>query len=375
MPFTNAKIAARQQNTMDKKAKTPGLPPGTPIHHGERRAESVRVKLIDYTEAHFTELAISDINNLAAYRQSESVSWIIVEGLHDVEKIGGIGNIFDLHSLIIEDVLHPQQRTKMEDYEQYIYVVFQVFSFDDPLRGESAANRLEQVSVILGSHFLLTFHEHSCDIFNPVLERLQTMRGRLRKMNESYLFYALIDMIVDKYWVHVCDIGDDIDAVEDDVLNNNIEVSLNQIHGIKKHVIQLYRPIAALQRVCEQVTHDGSAFFDQSVNVYFRDVHDHTHRALDALERHRELLTSLLEIQMTLSSARMNEVMKTLTVISTVFIPLTFIAGIYGMNFNTDRGMWNMPELNWPFGYPFALGLMLIFALAMIVFFRRKKWL
>ncbi len=364
----------RKNSHRRKPGKTPGLPPGSLVHHGRRRTDNVHIRLVDYSATHIDEIHVNDLEKLADYSAKDSVSWIRIEGLHDVTVMERIGQIFDLHPLVVEDILHPSQRIKVEEYDRFLYFVVQLLPVKHPPSNGNEWD-VEQLSIVLGDGFVLTFHENTSEFFEPIFERLRTMKGRLRKRDSGYLCYTLLDMVVDRYWFLVSALGEKIDMVEDGIFRDDDAVTLNEIHGIKKRVIQCRRLVREMNRLCETIMREEFQFFDRSFNVYFRDLYDHSLRALDNVEHHRESLTNLLEIQMTLTGNRMNEIMKTLTIFSTIFIPLTFIAGIYGMNFNTNRSRWNMPELNWPFGYLFSLGLMIIFASGMILYFKNKKWL
>jgi magnesium transporter len=277
-----------------------------------------------------------------------------------IEKLG---QIFSIHPLVLEDVVHPIQRPKMEEFDTYIFFVLRMFYFDNENIVE------EQISIILGENYVVTFQERPGDVFDPVRERIRSGTFRIRKSKSDYLLYTLIDAIVDNYFVILEKIGDTTEDIEDDLLANPSQDTLLEIQGLKRKIITLRRAIWPLREVMNGLDRTESELMKAVTKVYVRDVYDHTIQVIDTIENYREVLSSMLDIYLSSLSNSMNLVMKTLTIIATIFMPLTFIAGIYGMNFVY------MPELKWKFGYLFVWVIISIVSVIMYVYFKRKKWL
>ncbi len=347
------------------KSKSPGLPPGTLVHQGERRAEEIKIRLIDYNEESLSEREITDIDECDRYKTTPTVTWINVDGLHEVETLERIGSAYNLHPLVMEDILSTRQRPKIEEYDKYLYLVMRMITCDN----ETGAVQDEQVSVILGENFVLSFQEQEGDVFAPVRTRIQNPDSRLRKMGPDYLAYALMDAIVDHYFIVLDQIGDRIVAFEETLMEDVEEVELEQIHHLKREMIYLRKSIWPLREVISQINRGESPLIHKKTLVFTRDVYDHTIQVVDTIESYRDMLSGLVDLYLSTLSNRMNEVMKVLTIIATIFIPLTFIAGVYGMNFEF------MPELGWKWAYPAIWAVMGVVAVIMILFFRRRKWL
>ena len=272
--------------------------------------------------------------------------------------------MFRAPPLVLEDIMNTDQRPKMEDFGDYVYIVLKMLSLND--RGEVAA---EQVSLILGKNFVLSFREQHSDIFDPIVERIKSGKGFIRKAGAGYLAYALLDAVVDHYFVVLEKREEEIDTLEEEVIANATPRTLQRIHKLRRELIFLRKAIFPFRNVISALERGESAFFDQTSRIYLRDIYDHTIHIIDTLETFRDLATGLLDIYLSSVSNRMNSVMRILTVIATIFMPLTFLAGVYGMNFKY------MPELEWPWGYPAVLLLMATVGIGMQVYFRRKKWL
>jgi len=348
-----------------KRLKTSGLPPGTLIHVGERKTEDVKITIIDYDAAQFQEKAATTSEECFPFKETPTVTWINIDGLHRLDLIEALGTHFGLHPLVMEDIVNTDQRPKIEDFVTYLFLVLKRLSYD-PREHEVVA---EQISLVLGSNFLLSFQEAPGDDFEPIRERIRGSKGRVRQMGVDYLAYTLIDAVIDNYFLLLEQIGDRIEAVEDVLVANPRPETLQTLHTLKREMIVLRKSIWPLREVINRLERWETPLIQKATTIYLRDVYDHTIQVIDAVETYRDMLSGMLDIYLSSVSNRMNEVMKVLTIISTIFIPLTFIAGIYGMNFN-------MPELQWPWIYPYAFYVVLLaIGVLMITYFRKKKWL
>jgi len=350
-------------------SKQPGSAPGTLVHVGEQKLEQVLLTVHDYDEEHLDEIPISEIEESTPYLESVSKTWIRVRGIHDIEKLQTIWSYFDLHPLIQEDILHTNQRPKAEKYENNIFFVLRMLSFHD----ENQVLESEQVSIVLGPNYVLSFQESDTSIFNPILERLK-LGGRIRKLGPDYLTYALIDVIVDHYFKVLSSFGDQLETLEDELLEDPTEKSLQKIHHLRRELIFFRKSVWSLRDTLNGVIRDETPFIKEKNKVFIRDVYDHMVQIIDNIENYREMILGMHDMYMSFVSNRMNEIMKVLTIIATIFIPMTFIAGIYGMNFNPEVSPLNMPELNWYWGYPVVWLVMIGIAITMFLYFKRKGW-
>lgn len=341
-----------------------GLPPGTPVYTGDKKEEPVRITVIDYDEDHLEEKVISHGDECFGLRKTSTVSWINVDGIHDVGIIGAFRDCFGLHPLVVEDIVHTGQRPKIEDYGDYIYIVFSMLTYDE----EKKEIKAEQVSVILAEHFVLSFQERPGDIFDLIRERIRNAKGRVRKMGPDYLAYSLVDAVVDHYFVILEKTGERIEELEESLTKNAEPETMQEIHRLKREMLFLRKSVWPLRESIGGLEKSESPLIERATLKYLRDVYDHTIQIIDTVETFRDMLSGMHDIYLTSISNRMNEIMKVLTIIATIFIPLTFIAGIYGMNFKF------MPELDWRWGY-FAVWLVIIvLAVIMMIFFKRRKW-
>ncbi len=345
-------------------SKTIGLSPGTPIHIGEKRGGEVRITVIDYDEKQVTEKVVDTPESCLAFRDKPTITWINIDGIHEVDTIEKIGNLFGLHPLIIEDIVNTGQRPKMEDFEDHIFVVLKMLSYDD-----EAEIKAEQVSLIIGHGFVISFQERQGDVFESIRERIRSGKGRIRKMGADYLAYVLIDAIVDHYFLILEKLGERIESMEDELVSNPTPEVLQKIHTMKRDMIFLRRSVWPLRELISGLERTESPLIKKGTEIFLRDVYDHTIQVMDTIESFRDMVSGMLDTYLSSISNRMNEVMKVLTIIATIFIPLTFIAGIYGMNFQF------MPELAYRWAYPAVWGIMLVVAGAMVVYFKRKRWL
>ncbi len=340
-----------------------GLPPGSLIHVGERRTEGVSASLIRYDPDNFSEeksLTPADVCALPAY---QGVTWVNTDGLGDTEAIRQIGECFGIHSLTLEDILNTQQRPKKEEFDTYLFIVLKMLYLSD---GEVNA---EQISLVLKDDVVLSFQEQEGDVFDQVRNRIRNKKGRIRSLPASYLLYALIDSIVDGYFIVLESVAEQIENLHEELLENPTTDTLRTIHCLRQDIIFIRKSIWPLREVVSGLERDESGLIGESTLIYYRDVYDHTIQIVESLEGYRDVVSGMLDIYLSTASNRMNEIMKVLTIIATIFIPLSFVAGVYGMNFI------NMPELAWAWGYPAALLLMFAVASVMLVFFRRKGWL
>lgn len=366
------KDVLRLRPVIKLKRKAPGQAPGTIEHTGVQRMESVQLTVHDYSDQHCDQIAIRSIEKSAPYLGDRSKTWIQVQGLHDVAQLKDIWSYFELHPLMQEDIVSVSQRPKIESYPEHLFIVLRMIAAPTQA-GEDF--RSEQVSLVLGPNYLLSFQESEDPVFAPIIKRLQVPGTRLRTLGTDYLAYALIDNVVDHYFLALDALNDKVERLEEEIMTQKQDDLLSDIHGLRRDLLYFRKSVWSLRDSMAQLLRDESTHISSEVKVFLRDVHDHVAQVIDNIENLRETVFSLYDMHMSTLSNRMNEVMKVLTIIATIFIPLTFIAGIYGMNFNPEAGRWNMPELNWPYGYPLAMGLMLIMALLMLLYFKRKKWL
>ncbi len=342
-----------------------GLPPGTLVHIGERRTEKAEITVIDYDEKELQEKEAKKVEECFPFKDKPTVTWININGLQEVGIIEKIGVHFGIHPLVLEDILHTGQRPKAEDLEDYLFIALRMLYHDeseDVVIGE-------QVSLLLGPNYVISFQEREGDVFSPIRERIRNSKGRIRKAGADYLAYALLDAIVDHYFVILEKLGEKIEFLEEELVTNPRPETLQAIHTLKRDLIFLRKSVWPLREVINGLERGESPLITEPTGIYLRDVYDHTIQVIDTIETYRDMVTGMLDIYLSSLSNRMNEVMKVLTIIATIFIPLTFIAGIYGMNFKY------MPELEWHWGYPMALIVMLLVVVSMFIYFRRKKWL
>ncbi len=348
-----------------RRSEKAGLPPGTLVHIGERKLDQVIVRCMAYDEMRFEEQRVDMVDGCIDLKEKPGVTWVDVCGLHDVGMIEQIGKQLNLHPLTLEDIVHTGQRPKVEDFDAYIYVVLKMFYFDEE------ANHItqEQVSLILGSNYVLSIQEMEKDVFDTVRDRIRKAKGRVRRSGADYLLYALLDATVDSYFSILERIGEQIEEIENEMLDHPGTEALHRVHELKREMILLRKSVWPLREVIGSLERDESELVQESTQLFLRDVYDHTIQAADTVETYRDMLSGMLDLYLSSISNRMNEVMKVLTIIATIFIPLTFIAGIYGMNFEY------MPELKWPWGYLAVWVLMIVVGIVMLVYFRRKRWL
>ena len=356
-----------RKRLVKKSLKKIGASPGTLIHVGEKRVEQVGIQAVGYDAEQLQELPVlpEDAARSCLLRGKPAVTWINIDGLHQVDVIETMGKCFDLHPLVMEDILETGHRPKFEDYDSCLFLVLKRLHFDEA----KTEVRTEQVSLVLGADFVLSFHEGSSDIFDGVRDRIRNNRGKIRRMGPDYLAYALLDSVVDSYFGVLEKLGDRIELLEEELIAAPSPAAVKQIHHLKREMILLRKAVWPLREVISALQRGESPLVQEATGFFLRDVYDHTIQIIDTVETFRDLLAGMLDIYLSSISNRMNEIMKVLTIIATIFIPLTFLAGVWGMNFD------HMPELRLRWGYALAWALMLGLAIGMLALFRRKKWL
>jgi magnesium transporter len=342
-----------------------GLPPGTPVYVGEERKEKVRITLMNYDKDKIEEKEFANVDECCEYAGRSEVTWINVDGIHDIETIEKLGKAFGVHPLVLEDIAHTDQRPKMEDYKEYLYIVLRMFHMDQ----ENGTISSEQVSIILGTDHIISFQEHRGDVFDMIRNRIRQGKGRIRSLGDDYLAYTIIDSIVDQYFVILERLGEIIESNEDDLVKEPTPKTLAQLYDLKKEMIILRKSIWPLREVISKLERGDSELITKDTTKYLRDIYDHTIQAIDTIETYRDMLSGMLDLYLSSASNKMNEVMKVLTIIATIFIPLTFITGVYGMNFQY------MPELAISWTYPLVWVVMIVMVMGMLIYFRRRNWI
>jgi magnesium transporter len=361
---------------LTKRHSPPGSSPATLIPHlVDGRGRKPRIHVIEYDREQVTERDIGDIGELADAIESRKVTWINIDGLGDLEALQALGRHFNLHPLALEDVLNTGQRPKIEQTTDYVFICVQMVYQD-----QAEGIRAEQVSMFLGRNFLITVQEEQYDVFDPVRERIRSGRGVLRKSRADYLAYALLDSVIDHYYPVLEHLGGEIEDLEDRLLEKPSRKMVATLHEQRRQLTHLRRLVWPLRDVVNSMLHDSSGFITAPTKVFLRDCYDHSVQLMDLVESHRELTASLMELYHSSVGLRTNEIMRVLTVITAIFIPLTFIVGIYGMNFVPESATGeklplNMPELYHPFGYVGVMAFMLIVAIGQLILFRKLKWL
>ena len=348
-----------------KRSKKAGLPPGTLVHIGEEKGERTKITVFEFDEASFQEREPENLGECFLFKKEPTVTWVNVHGVHEVEVLEKFGNCFGLHPLVMEDILNTDQRPKIENYGEDLFIVLKMLSYDEKKDEISA----EQVSLVLRANAVLSFTEKEKGVFTPIQERLRSGKGRLRKMGADYLAYTLLDIIVDHYFAILEKLGEKIEELEEKLVANPTTPILQKIQTLKREMIFLRKWVWPLREVISSLERGESSWIREGTRFYLRDVYDHTIQVMDTVETFREVLSGMMDIYLSSLNNRMNAVMKVLTIIATIFMPLTFLAGVYGMNFK------HMPELDWRWGYPVILLLMASVVVFMLISFRRKKWL
>jgi magnesium transporter len=348
-----------------KRSVKAGLPPGSLVHIGETPSEAVSIDLIAYDQESWQEKKFLTVADCLPHLDHTGVTWLNVEGVHDVDIIRHLGEQYQLHPLVLEDIVNTVQRPKIEDYDNYLFIVLRMLKPTG-----TGGFTSEQLSIILGPGHLFTFQEGlKGDVFETVRERIRNAKGKIRGMGTDYLAYALIDAIVDSYFSVLEDLGERIVNLEEDLTMSPDPATLHVINAIKKEIIFLRKAVWPLREAISFLERGDSRILSEATRVYFRDVYDHTVQVIDTVETYRDLLSGMFDLYLTGISNRTNEIMKFLTLIGTIFMPLTFLVGVYGMNFKY------LPELEWHNGYFMLWGFMILLSISMVFYFRRKRWL
>ena len=324
----------------------------------------VLITVIDYDASHFEEKTVEKISECFPFRDTETVTWINVDSLGNPKLIEDLAKCFTIHPLIIEDIFNTGQRPKMEDLDQYIYLNLKMLSYLDATKDI----KIEHISMVFGHNFLISFQEDIGDIFDPIRERIRK-EGRIRKLGPDYLAYALIDSIVDNYFVVMEKLEEQVEDLEEELVLNPTPDSLHRINRLKKDMIYIRKSVWPLREMINTLEQSESVLIREATGIYLRDVYDHTIQVIDTLETFRDMVSGMIDIYLSGLSYKMNEIMKVLTLIATIFIPLTFVVGLYGMNFE------NMPEIEWEFGYYTVLVVMAVMVAGMLIYYRKKKWI
>ena len=351
------------------RSRKSGLPPGTLVHIGEVRTEKVHIEVFRYNAERVERIEIrapADLDRLSPF---EGVTWINVCGVHDPEIIAAIGHRYALHPLALEDVLNTEQRPKVDPYPNFVYIVLKIMRLESEAGGRGLTLDVEQISLFLTNQTVITFQERFGDAFDGVRRRIEEGRPNLRGRGPDYLVYALVDAVVDGYFIVLEQLGETIEAVEDCLIQGKLEEAFPELQHLRRMMLVIRRSVWPLREVINTLMRDDNEWMKPETQLYLRDVYDHTIHILDTVETYRELVAGLVDLYLNAVSNRLNEIMKVLTIIATIFIPLTFITGVYGMNFRS------MPELSWRWGYIAVWGVMLFIAVGLLIYFRRRRWL
>lgn len=353
-----------KKRTQDYK-KHVGQIPGTLVYTGRKSDKDFHVECFDYTKEDVEETILLNIEDAVNYKETDSVTWINVDGLKYTDEIETIGKLYNLHPLVLEDIVNTTQRPKIDEYEDYLFVVLKMLYYD---KDEQII--IEQVSLVLGKNYVLTFQESEGDVFGPIRDRLRYNKGRIRGMKSDYLLYTLIDAVVDNYFSIIETLGNKIEDLETELFTGQTRENINiEVQQLKREILKVRRAIFPLRDIINRIEKGDHPFIYKRTITYYRDIYDHLIQVSENIDVYREMIWSLMDMYMTTISNRMNEVMKVLTIIATIFIPLTFIAGVYGMNFEY------IPELDYKYSYPILWCIMILLFLAMLYYFKRKKWL
>jgi magnesium transporter len=363
----NSKSLRKIRNIKKKKSlQKIGEPPGTLKYTGELKKRKTKISVIDYNKDDYQIQELTNISFDLSDIENDNIRWILVDGLENVSLIDQIGKQFNLHPLILEDILHPNQIPKFEDYKEKIFIVLKKLKIKND---DYEAIDTEQISLILGSNYVLTFREQKSDIFDPILERIKIPKGKIRDMKSDYLLYALVDIIIDNYFIVEESLGDFIEEIEEKLVEDPQIETLQSIYKLRKIVIDFKKSVWPMREVVNKLQREESDLIGNEMQIFLRDIYDHIFRINDSLQNYRDIVSGMLEMYLSSVSNKMNDIMKVLTIISTIFIPLSFLAGLYGMNFAF------MPELKSPLGYPLVLGIMFFIGIGMLIFFKHKDWI
>ncbi len=351
--------------SLSKTSEKTGLLPGSLIHVGDVLEAQSRISLIDYKKEHIEERQVLCIDEILPYKDTDSITWVIVEGLAEVHIVKKIGDMFGIHPLVLEDILHTHQRPKFEEYDDYLYIVLKSLVAE----GERFCVNYEQISFVVLKGFVFMFKEKADELLYPVLHHIRKAQGRIRNLDSDYLMYNLLDTIVDQNFILLDALDDSVTSLEEKVYSDTSQNMLHEIQRLKREVISIRRNVSPIRELLAGLLRSDSELIQESTRLYLTDVSDHTIHVIESIESYRDILSGLMEIYMSNVSNKMNEVMKVLTVFASIFIPLTFLTGVYGMNFEY------MPELSWKWAYPALWTAFVVITVASLLYFKRKRWL
>lgn len=351
--------------TLRRMARKAGMPPGSLVYTGEKGHVPPRITIIHYNDTDFVEKKLDAFTECLTFDKEVGVTWMHVNGIAQVKNLEKIGECFNIHPLVLEDILDIEQRPKIEDYDAYLYIVLKAINHIP----EHEEIRSDEVSLILGPDYVISFHEGDGDLFAPIRERLIAEKGRIRKMGADYLAYSIMDLIVDNYFVELESFSDKVEFLEDEVVVRPMPQTLREVHRFKNDMIMLRKSLWPLREVIARLERRESPLISENLTMYLKDVYDHTIIAIETVETYRDILSGMLDIYLSSVNNRLTEIMRVLAIIATIFMPLNFITSFYGMNFK------NMPELEWHYGYYGVMGVILIVAVSMIMLFKRKHWI
>jgi len=340
-----------------------GAPPGTLFYSGEERTDKIKITLIEYNDMEYFEEQYFDLADCLSHVKPNMIKWINVEGLHDTDLIEKLGKFYNIHPLTLEDVVHVDQRAKFEDFEHYVVAIMRMINYTTEVESE-------QLAIVLCENTVISFQEpHGGDAFDIIRNRLRTCKGRVRKLGADYLAYALMDAVVDCYFTAIEKIGDRIEVIEEEIISDSDKKSILELYRLKREMIYLRKQVWPMRDLINNMIRSETTLINASSDIYLRDLSDHVTRIIDTVETYRDLLSGIMDIYLSTNANKMNEVMKVLTIMSSIFIPITFMVGVYGMNFD------NMPELKTQHGYYVLWGVMLATVIGLLVYFKRRKWL
>ncbi|HUX56396.1 MAG TPA: magnesium/cobalt transporter CorA [Bacteroidales bacterium] len=354
----------RISRLIPKTAKPPSIP-GMIKYYGKEREDPVTIHIIDYNETDFSEKDLGNIAESLPFKESPSVTWLNITGVHDEKVIHEIGEIFKIHPLVLEDIANTTHRPKVEEYDNYLFVIIKMAYYKE----ETGEVIIEQVSLIIGRNYVISLQEKEGDILDGLRERIRNNKGKIRKQGSDYLMYGIMDVVVDNYFLVLEHIGEDIEEMEEQLMKSATQQLLNRIYTLKQELVYVRKSIWPMREVINTIQRTEYNLVKKDTFVYFRDVYDHTIQVVETVETFRDMSSGMLDLYLSTVSNKMNEVMKVLTIFAAIFIPLTFLAGVYGMNFEF------MPELKWKFGYPFWWAFTIIVTIGMLIYFKKKKWL
>ncbi len=347
------------------RASGKGTPPGTIQYVGIPRAVTTKIELIEYNENEVTEYVFDQPEQVKKFMDSDMIKWIQVSGIQDVDKITRFGELFHINQLELEDICNTTQRPRMEERDDYIFLIFKALLLDT----ETNEVNIEQVSLIMGDKFVLSFHETESKLFDSLQKRILTSNGRIRKMKSDYLAFTIADILIDQYFVIIENIGDSIESIESDIILNPGNANQDVIYRMKRRLVYVNRSIWPVRELISKMERSDHIFVHDETRIYFRNIYDHTVQIIETLDSLRDLTSSLMDLYLSSVSLKLNEIMKVLTIFSALFIPLTFFAGVYGMNFKF------LPELDWHWGYAMFWFVCIAATIFMLMYFRRKRWM